>query len=235
VPDFSRLSEGHPLANPKRIWKDLISGKKTLDTGDFLTALIALSDVPDWREAFLGLGSSATVFLDRLETFFDLRRGGPVSGDDDRSKVDHPPARQNVSNDFLVSLARAHLNDVADMAEDISQPDTAKILRALPIEWVEAPDPEPYSYSTLAQALHNIPGEAYDTNQFAGWSHIHWCLSEACYGLATSYDLQRYLMQDFYTMRANPSHLYKLQWEYGATMYATDTSCAVGLLKARTR
>src|SRR5207244_13301489 len=56
----------------------------------------------------------------------------------------------------------------------------------------------------------------------------HWfdCLKEACYGMAANYDLQRYLMTDFYSLRFDYSAYYEL-WIGGGSYTLDDGRCLV--------
>ena len=52
------------------------------------------------------------------------------------------------------------------------------------------------------------------------------CLKEACYGMAANYNLQRYLMTDFYSLRFDYGAYYEL-WVGGGTYALDDGRCLV--------
>ena len=54
-----------------------------------------------------------------------------------------------------------------------------------------------------------------------------WCLREACYTIAANYDLQRYLMSDFYRLRFDYRAYYEFWIGGGWHAFTDDGRCLV--------
>jgi hypothetical protein len=63
---------------------------------------------------------------------------------------------------------------------------------------------------------------------------LHWfdCLQEACYAMAANYDLQRYLMSDFYRFRFDYAAYYEF-WIGGGRFRFDEDRCRVTTVKRR--
>lgn len=228
--NYDKLTDEY-FNNPKLIWQHTISGEKNFDSCDFLGALKDLSSVPDWRDAFIGLEDS-DLFLDRVAAFFG--HNGDLSPDKNgRQSLYFSPKTVEISPVELVKLAKQYLEESAKVSAFSNESpwndeeDWPERLAKLPVEWI-SPDHEIEvdDYNDCKTYLYEIWSEVYSDNS-KPWSHIHYCLSEACYGLAADYALQRYLMEDFYKLDFNLSYLYALEWVHGGKIFFNETKCFV--------
>ena len=75
-------------------------------------------------------------------------------------------------------------------------------------------------------SLYEAMGEIDDV-AIAGAPRIMSELREACYGLAASYELQRYLMQSFHTHSHDVDSICELNWVHGCDVWFDETTCHV--------
>lgn len=225
-----KLTEEY-FSDPKLIWQHTISGEKNFDSCDFLGSIKDLSSLPDWREAFIGLENS-DMFLDRLAAFFG--HNGDLSPDENgRQSLYFSPKTTGTTPEKCVELAKQYLEESAkvsrfsDESDWNDEEDWPERLSTLPVEWIK-PDHgiEIDRNNAFASYLYEIWSEVYSDNS-KPWSHVHYCLSEGCYGIAADYALQRYLMQDFYKLDFNLSYLYDLEWVHGGKIFFTEDKCYV--------
>lgn len=228
---FDKLTEEY-FGDPKLIWQHLISGEKHFDSCDFLGALKDLAALPDWKEAFTGI-SGLEGFIDRLGSFFELN--GDLSPDENgRQYLYFSPKNKEASQAKLIKLMTQHLAECAKLADFINDKDWSERFSVMPVEWIEPdnlvrnnPDSEIEAY------LWDTWGDVFSDNKKPDWSHFHYCLAEASYGLAGSYSLQQYLMQDFYTLDFDLSHQFELQWVYSGCYFFADGKCYVSKAEGR--
>ncbi len=232
---YDKLTDAY-FKDPKLIWQHTISGEKKFDSCDFLGALKDLSSLPDWRDAFIGLEDS-DLFFDRVATFFG--HNGDLSPDENgRQSLYFSPKAVESSPDELVKLAKQYLKESAKVSAFSNQSpwndeeDWPERLSKLPVEWISSDrEIKVDDYNDFATYLYEIWSEVYSDNS-KPWSHIHYCLSEGCYGLAADYGLQRYLMEDFYKLDFNLSYLYALEWVHCGKIFFSETKCYVTTKKS---
>lgn len=228
---YDKLTDTY-FSDPKLIWQHLISGEKHFDSCDFLGALKDLATLPDWKEAFAGM-SGLEGFIDRLKSFFELN--GDLSPDENRRQYLYfSPKNKEVSKAKLIKLMTQYLGESAKLADFNKDKDWSERLSTMAVEWIEPnnlvrnnPDNETEAY------LWDTWGDVFSYNKISDWSHFHYCLAEACYGLAASYPLQQYLMQDFYDLDFNLSYQYELQWVYSGCYFFADGKCYISKTEGR--
>lgn len=229
--EYDKLTEEY-FGNPKLIWQHTISGEKHFDSCDFLGALKDIAPLTNWRNTFADVENSED-FLDRLEAFFS--HNGNLSPDGNGQQYLYfSPKSSNTTPAKVIKLVTQYLGESAKLAEFNNDEDWANKLSILPVEWIEPnnlirnnPDNEIEAY------LWDTWGDTYSYNKKSNWSHFHYCLQEACYGLAADYSLQRYLMQGFYDLNFDLSYQYKLHWFHCGCYFFADGKCYVSTTEGR--
>ena len=122
---------------------------------------------------------------------------------------------------------RRYLRTVAGVAAACSEED-AERWRRIDVVWADDPsavdddryarDGEPADVS-----LYEEMGEIGD-DVIAGAPSIMRELKETCYGLAASYELQRYMMRSFHAHSHDVDPIYELNWVHGCEVWFDATT-----------
>jgi len=228
---YDTLTEEY-FSDPKLIWQHTISGEKHFDSSDFLGALKDLSPLQNWKSAFFGM-SGLEAFFKKTDSFFELN--GDLSSDDTgRQYLYFSPINSHTTSAKVIKLMTQHLGESAKLAELNGDKEWADKFSTMPVEWIEPnnlirnnPDNETEAY------LWDTWGDTYADNKKSNWSHFHYCLQEACYGLAADYSLQHFLMQEFYDLDLNLEYQYNLKWLHGGCYFFADRKCYVSTKEGR--
>ena len=173
---------------------------------------------PEWKTAFAGIERDAGVagFLDRTQKHFDLCQS-PYNADGSVSPYQHPSRTMSSGTekdpDAMVALMQRYLNTVAGaLQEDYAE--EAEVVRKLKVVWTDdwdSVDDDGYARDGAPAniSLDETMSEIEDGCEKKNTPKIMSEISEACYGLAASYDLQRYL------------------WVHGCACYFDKTTCYV--------
>lgn len=229
------------FGDPKLIWQDQIAGVINYSYDRFLGALVDLQSDPSWRQAFDGIATDRGVpeFLDRLQRHFDLCRS-PTREDGSVFAYQHPSRTTGAGiekdKDTVIALMKRYLQTLARAEEDAVGDGGAIRYREIEVAWIDdlseiddsayARDGEPAGVSvseTMGDSEH-----AYIKGAPTIINHLR----EACYGLAASYELQRYLMQNFYRSTYDVDAIYELNWVHGCEIYFDAGTCYIYDLKS---
>lgn len=224
----------------KRLWQDQIAGKIDFDYSNFLGALTDLQTDPDWQQAFTAIENETGMpeFLTRLQQHFDLCRSphnpdGSVTPYQHSRRTHRSESAQN--EDAMIALMQRHLKTAADAVAKAYEDDddgAAQKLGGMKVSWTSdwssISNRREQGDDGLNVYIYESMSEIEDSGEKDGTPKmIMSCLHEACYGLAASYDLQRYLMQDFYTHGCDVTALYELEWLYGCDFRFDAGQCLV--------
>jgi len=221
----------------KRIWQDQIDGTIDLDKGDFLGAMTDLQGDADWQKAFDAIKneSGMQAFLGRMQKHFELCRSpqnpdGSVFAYQDATRTNRTDT--NKHPELMIALMKRHLEAVAASLQSQGDVENAERARKVKVVWTtdwESIDDDPYSRDgePAEISIYGAMSDIEDGREKDGTPAILGEIKEACYGLAASYDLQRYLMQDFYTHGYDLDAFYELEWIYGCGIYFDPQTCYV--------
>ncbi len=222
----------------KILWQDQISEKIDFDHGSFMGALSDLQSDPDWKQAFSDIENATGMpeFLNRLQQHFDLCM--PSKSSDGSVYVYQHPSRTEQSGlekdtKAMLELMRRHLDSAAEAVRESSGDDNeVALLKNMKISWTDdyssiSDDVLAYDYDDVYSLVYEGLSGIEDNTKKDGVPNIIKCLREACYGLASSYDLQHYLMQDFFTYNYDVDALYELEWVSGCDHRFHGDTCVV--------
>jgi hypothetical protein len=218
------------LRDPARMWLDQLSGRRNFDHSAFMGFINDLIERDDWPSLFAELPNGAG-FVAKLGDFFARHRGG-LRGEDCRYLYFHPRERNALDNDRLVELAQQHVRELARIAGLAGERDLHERLVSATVVWSDAErDRSPVPRGDLNDDVYCIIG---DFLECSNDPRPQWfsCLREACYTIAADYDLQRYLMSDFYSVRFDYRAYYEL-WVGGGRYAFEDGRCLVGSVTRR--
>lgn len=225
-PQYDMLTDEYFSGDPKLIWQHQISGAKNFDSFSFLGALTDLSEDPKWREAFTELPNS-DLFIKRLNAFYDLHRNS-LDADNDRNYAYFSPTKKETSENAFENSARDFISLIVKISDSSGKNQLSDQIKNFKIEFVNSGDtnsPDNRIYTALADigddenSIYEIWGDLFAENQKPEWAHIHYCLLEACYGLATDYYLAYWLLEDFYTINLDTQAYYEFVWVNNGSFY----------------
>ncbi len=210
-----RYDSPHPEADPVDLWLEVVAGDKDYDPRTFLGMINGLS--PDrYEEVFAGLPNH-TGFVSRLRR---LVADQTPPGQDPQSSVYFTPQEHNAVDDaMLVSLARAQVDALRAVAEQVADEDESQALS----EAIAALDYRVAQTGDAAErgSLHYELDEHVGDSQFAERSPWTDGLGEACYSIAASYELAAWLTQDWNVADVDLEPLYAL-WRAGGRVKISD-------------
>jgi hypothetical protein len=156
----------------------------------------------DWQSLFAGLPNGAG-FVARLGDFFARHRGGLLVDDNIRRLYFQPLKRNALDAERLVLLAKQHVAELRRLAGLAGDQERVERLAGITPVWTDDGDAAlrtPMPADNLGTEVYETIGDFFNRKQDAQPPWFY-CLREACYGMAADYDLQRYLMTDFYQFR----------------------------------
>ena len=211
------------LQDHDRMWRDVVTGRRNFDHSWFLGFINDLMERDDWQALFADLPNAAG-FVARLGDFFARHRGGLVVSDTIRRLYFHPLERNALDAERLVRLAQQHVNELQRLAIAAGDDELRKRLTNVTAVWTGDKDAGPSS-NDLDVHVYDVIGDFFLRHEE---DQPPWfdCLKEACYGMAANYNLQRYLMTDFYSLRFDYRAYYEL-WIAGGTYALDDGKCLV--------
>lgn len=218
------------------LWEQQISGRKNFDSCDFSHTLS-----PNMLSVFDPiLDKSGTAgFLKRIKDHFELC--GPQENDDGTTSMYQHSSRVkspgSIDHDHAKTLVRRHLKTLKTVIDESGDWEAdSKILEDIPIIWKDdADDFHNLDFEDRADLENGGPLDFYFYDSWHDYgrpkanapAHILYPLREATYMLAASYDLQRYLMQDFYIEDYDLDAFYELTWKLKCLFYFDDKACYV--------
>jgi len=220
------------LANPDRMWLGQLSGERNFDPSTFMGFINDLLEREDWRELFANLPNGAG-FVTKLSNFFERHRGG-LRGHDCSYPYFHPLLRNALAQDRLVELAQRHVAELARIAGLAGAHDLRAHLSSLTTVWTDEHrqrSPMPQDLSSLDIDVYETIGDFFRSNEVTQASWL-WCLQETCYAIAADYNLQRYLLSDYYRFNFDYGAYYEL-WIGGGKLFFDDRRCFVSAVQRR--
>lgn len=231
----NEMDDKYLSGDPKLLWQDQIAGVIEYDHSDFLGAMVDLQGDPDWTEAFTAIKDDPGVpeFLERLQNHFDLCR--PQIENGVGHVYQHPTRTKKQGGqkdqEAMVALAKRYLDTVAAAQADAGDEEYAEQFRAIKVAWMDDPasvNEDPYARDGAPAEISKYEAmEEVDDDEITDSPKIMSELREACYGMAASYELQRYLMQSFHTHSYDVDAIYELNWVHGCEVYFDETTCYV--------
>lgn len=211
------------LQDRDRMWRDVVAGRRSFDPSHFLGFINDLMERDDWQALFAGLPNGAG-FVARLADFFARHRGGLIVSDTTRRLYFHPLQRNALDAERLVRLAQQHVNELHRLAIAAGDDELRERLANVTAVWTDDREAGPSS-NDLDVHVYDVIGDFFLLHEE---DQPHWfdCLKEACYGMAADYNLQRYLMADFYSLRFDYGAYYEF-WVGGGTYALAEGRCLV--------
>jgi hypothetical protein len=211
------------LQDPDRMWRDVVAGRRSFDHSHFLGFINDLMERDDWRALFADL-PNGPGFIARLAEFFARQRDGLIVNDTIRRLYFHPLKRNALDADRLERLALQHVNELRRLAIAAGDDELRERLANITAVWTDDREAGPSS-NDLDVHVHDVIGDFFLLHEE---DQPHWfhCLKEACYGMAANYNLQRYLMADFYSLRFDYG-AYCEFWVGGGSYALDDGRCLV--------
>jgi hypothetical protein len=220
------------LRDPGRMWLDQLSGRRNFDHSAFMGFINDLLERDDWPSLFADLPNGAG-FVAKLGEFFERHRGGLI-GENCRHLYFYPLQRNALDNDRLVALAQRHVTELARIASVAGEQELHERLSSATVVWSDADrDRTPMPSGGLNDDVYCIIGDFLEDHRIDPEPQWFSCLREACYTIAADYDLQRYLMSDFYSVHFDYHAYYEFWIGGGQLSFEDDGRCLVGPVKHR--
>jgi len=222
--------------DPKRLWQDQIAGIIDFDHGSFIGALSDLQSDPDWKQAFATISTDTGMpeFIERVQAHFDLCHS-PHNPDGSIYAYQHPTRtnKTNVAKNIsaMMGLMQRYLATTADAVSEFNEAES-KRMKEIKVAWTDnfaSIDKDNYARDgrPAGISIYGAMSDIEDGCLKTGTPNVMNEIREAAYGLASSYDLQRCLMQEFYTHEYDVSALYELEWKGGCSFYFDEATCYV--------
>jgi hypothetical protein len=222
------------LEDPGRMWLDQLSGRRNFEPSSFMGLVndLVLFEREDWRGLFADLPNGAG-FVTKLSDFFARHRGG-LGGDNSWYPYFHPLQRNALDQDRLIEFGQQHVAELARIAELAGALELRERLSSLTMVWIDEDrqrGPMPQDSSDLNIEIYGTIGDflRHDEDAQTPWFY---CLKEACYAIAADYDLQRYIMSDYYRIRFDYAAYYEF-WIGGGRLFFDDGRCLVSAVRRR--
>lgn len=222
----------HPTNNNiLHLWLEVVRGEKRYDESLFCGMINDLGPGTDKLEAYFGELPNKEGFLDRLTRLFGdhtIEEKHPSDAGQGKFHLYfHPLEKHKVSNEELLELARRHIATQVEACERLVTPDrpvSSEVqagrdnLKNLTFEVVADPNTRMYDDGD-GEMLRDDFGEGACAHTDPGY----WvdCLVESCYSIAASYELQRWLMQDWLVTNVDLEPLYEF-WRAGGRTVIRD-------------
>ncbi len=196
-----RYDAPRPGEDPITLWSHVVAGERDYEPSTFMGVINMLGPAR-YRAAFSALPNSGG-FIERLERLAADQRGPEPDRDSASTGGIYfvPQPHNAVAPDELVELARENVLLKAQIVEE----DTSDV------SFVYVASNEAVPRGSLHWAIEE--GFA-DRCGFVHGEPWIFGLSEMCYSIAASYDLARWLMQDWIVVEADFEPLYAL-WKTG--------------------
>jgi hypothetical protein len=211
------------LQDRDRMWRDVVAGRRSFDPSRFLGFINDLMERDDWQGLFADV-PNGPGFIARLADFLARHRGGLIVSDTIRRLYFHPLKRNALEPERLVRLAQQHANELHRLAIAAGGDELRERLASVTAVWTNDKEARPSS-NDLDVHAYDVIGDFFLLHEE---DQPHWfgCLKEACYGMAANYNLQRYLMADFYSLRFDYG-AYCEFWVGGGSYALDDGRCLV--------
>lgn len=232
--------EVHPDNNDTMTqWHEVVNGQKNYDPGIFMGMINDLA--PDDFDAFFNLLPNSDGFVNRLHRLFQdhtVNKHPSEAGGNSFYIYFYPLAQNKVNDEEMLRLAKQQVEMQIDAVLRL-EPGTCGYLRDRDAEIVtdghvqtlqnlvyqitedddSAPENDEVGEIFRDDFIDNIT--RYQTKD--NWLY---CLGEACYSIANSYELQEWLMQDWFVTDTDLEPLYEF-WRAGGRLTIDEGKCFV--------
>jgi hypothetical protein len=209
------------------MWSQVKARKKRYDWSEFL-ALIKDATPGQYAELFGDL-PGGKEFIRKLERFYQEHRKG--SGNllsDGKSEFCSlyvcPLERHALAADDLIKLVKADVANRAALLQTAGFDDEARSIEGLTFTFGKPPKPAQSVDQKASAALEH----AADFISESKVANDHWiyCVEEACYGIAASYELAHWLMSHWYAVEFDFEPTYGI-WKAGGFYEIAGDTCHV--------
>jgi len=209
------------------MWRRVKSGEKRYDWSKFIALIKDI--IPDqYAELFGGLPQCGE-FISKLNTFYaDHRLGGGnllLDAEGDFRLYVTPLKKNALPGDELIVLAKTDIAERAKLLRVRGLVDEAEALANLHFRFGTPPAEVPQEDDPTADALDKA-SEFLSDSEFHHDEHWVYCLDEACYGIAASFELRDWLMSQWRDIEFDFGPRYQL-WRAGGTYEVRDGICYV--------
>lgn len=208
------------------MWTAVKTRRKRYDWSCFLGLI--KDATPDQYEELFGDLTHGVEFIRKLRRFYQEHQKG--SGNllwDGKSEYSSlyvcPLAKNALGKDALMSLVRADFANRAKLLRTMGHEVEAESLETLTFAFGKPQIARP-DESSSAAALCDVGDMIAESNVVS--EHWFYCLEEACYGIAASYDLARWLMSQWYSVDFDFEPAYGF-WKGGGVYEIVGDTCHV--------
>jgi hypothetical protein len=208
------------------MWHQVKAGKKRYERSLFLGLI--KDAAPDQYAELFGDLPGGSEFIEKLSCFYHEHRKGSgnllLDGESEYFSLYVCPLEKHaVAEDALIRLAKADVANRASLLRASGRHDEANSLESLTFSFGN-PQSSESDDSIAAGALEH----AADIISGSRVIEDRWfnCLSEACYGIAASYDLANWLLSHWYSVLFDFEPAYGI-WKADAVYEVVGSTCYV--------
>jgi hypothetical protein len=205
------------------MWNEVKLGRKQYDWSEFISLVKEAS--PDQYAALFGDLPGGEEFIRKLHLFYQDHQKGSGNllwdGESEHFSLYVCPLEKHaLGPDALMELAKADVANRAGLLRKAGFDKEAASIEALRFAFGK-PQLEESDSETSAEALEHA-GDLISASKI---SDDHWiyCMSEACYGIASSKELQHWLMSQWYKVDIDFEPAYRIWKADGAYEVVGDT------------
>ncbi len=223
IKNFSHLEKLYDTPRPedendiKKLWLQQLSGEKRYENHQFIS-LIKDFTFPECKEMFNKLPNIGS-FLGKLSDLYDDM--AYVSGyllkqtNEGFYLYSVPKPEHVISSDQAVDIVKKDLQQKWAVLESKGNNTESALLKKVDFKVEKPPQFESNNYDT--EGAFEEVNELINDSSYSLGDHWKYCLSEACYGIASNYAVRDFLMSDFYKINYDfdiPYQLWKGGWNY---------------------
>jgi hypothetical protein len=208
------------------MWKQVKSGEKQYDWSIFMGLIKDI--IPGQYSELFGDLPGGKKFIKKLNRFFNDHAfdGGDLLHDKEgKFQLYVTPLEKNViSKEEIIKLVKADLMHRAKFLMKKGYKKEALILKNINCEYGYPPKQQPDDLNYGADALitaNDLLSDSCELNE--RWQY---CLDEACYGIAASFELQHWLMSHWYDLKFDFETAYFI-WKSGYSYDVEDNICYI--------
>jgi hypothetical protein len=231
--NYPYLSDQEDVPSPdeeedlRRLWTQVKKGEKKYEWSLFIGLIKDFT--PEHYEELFGDLPRGSEFVGKLGRFYAEHRKGKGNllwdGESERFSLYVVPLERNaLQQDDLIDLAKADIANRAALLRAFSRANEAESLESLRFAFSTVkPVAQPDTESTAAA----LDGAADILSDSCNFQH-RWmyCLYEACYGIAASFELRHWLMSQWYDVAFDFEPAYRL-WKANGTYEVIGDTCYV--------
>ncbi len=223
IQNFSHLKNLYDTPRPedekdiKKLWLQQLSGEKKYEVHQFIS-LIKDFTFPECREMFSTL-PNIDPFLSKLSNLYNdmaYDSGYLLKQTNEGFHLYAIPIPEHViSSDEAIEIVKKDLQQKSNILEINGNNTKSALLKKVDFEVGKPPEIESNNYET-EDAFEEV-NELINEPSYNLKDHWKYCLSEACYGIASNYAVRDFLMSDFYKINYDfniPYQLWKGGWKY---------------------